>query len=139
MKSNSGLSSQYKSAIAIVGSGYWGRNHVRNFYQLGALSLVCDENPDALEFNVSARGPWPRKHNNAHKAPLAIMLPISQRVCPGSNAVDNCGRRRKNETRSYLNRPRRHSVRLKNIPVCAGRISTHGDGARNPYAVLIFV
>jgi UDP-2-acetamido-3-amino-2,3-dideoxy-glucuronate N-acetyltransferase len=49
MKSNSGLSSQYKSAIAVVGSGYWGRNHVRNFYQLGALSLVCDENPDALK------------------------------------------------------------------------------------------
>lgn len=26
----------------MIGSGYWGKNHVRNFYQLGELSLVCD-------------------------------------------------------------------------------------------------
>jgi predicted dehydrogenase len=54
MNSNSGLSYPYESTIAVVGAGYWGRNHVRNFYKLGALGLVCDENPDALEFNVSA-------------------------------------------------------------------------------------
>lgn len=29
-------------SIAVIGSGYWGKNHVRNFYQLGELSLVCD-------------------------------------------------------------------------------------------------
>lgn len=28
--------------IAVIGSGYWGKNHVRNFHQLNALSLVCD-------------------------------------------------------------------------------------------------
>lgn len=28
--------------VAVIGSGYWGKNHVRNFHQLGALSLVCD-------------------------------------------------------------------------------------------------
>ncbi len=31
--------------IAVIGSGYWGRNLVRNFNQLGALHTVCDENP----------------------------------------------------------------------------------------------
>ena len=31
--------------IAVIGSGYWGRNLVRNFHQLGALHTVCDENP----------------------------------------------------------------------------------------------
>lgn len=29
-------------SIAVIGSGYWGKNHVRNFHQLGVLSLVCD-------------------------------------------------------------------------------------------------
>lgn len=28
--------------IAIVGAGYWGKNLVRNFHQLGVLKLVCD-------------------------------------------------------------------------------------------------
>ncbi|WP_029896987.1 Gfo/Idh/MocA family oxidoreductase [Desulfohalovibrio reitneri] len=38
-----------KQNIAVVGTGYWGKNLVRNFHELGALRLVCDENPDALE------------------------------------------------------------------------------------------
>ncbi len=32
-----------------MGSGYWGRNLVRNFHQLGALKLICDKNPATLE------------------------------------------------------------------------------------------
>jgi UDP-2-acetamido-3-amino-2,3-dideoxy-glucuronate N-acetyltransferase len=28
--------------VAVVGVGYWGRNLVRNFHDLGALSLLCD-------------------------------------------------------------------------------------------------
>jgi predicted dehydrogenase len=28
--------------LAVIGCGYWGKNLVRNFQQLGALSLVCD-------------------------------------------------------------------------------------------------
>lgn len=28
--------------VAVVGMGYWGRNLVRNFHELGALSMVCD-------------------------------------------------------------------------------------------------
>ena len=31
--------------IAVVGSGYWGKNLVRNFFDLGALSAVCDRDP----------------------------------------------------------------------------------------------
>src|SRR5438067_12069238 len=29
--------------VAVVGVGYWGKNLVRNFYELGALTLLCDE------------------------------------------------------------------------------------------------
>ena len=28
--------------IAVIGAGYWGKNLVRNFHQLGALKAVCD-------------------------------------------------------------------------------------------------
>ena len=31
--------------IAVVGCGYWGKNLVRNFNQLGTLSIVCDTTP----------------------------------------------------------------------------------------------
>ena len=30
--------------VAVIGSGYWGKNLVRNFHQLGALKLICDRN-----------------------------------------------------------------------------------------------
>ncbi len=33
------------SEIAVIGCGYWGRNLVRNFNQLGALRAVCDVTP----------------------------------------------------------------------------------------------
>ena len=35
--------------IAVIGAGYWGINHVRNFYELGALNLVCDASDATLE------------------------------------------------------------------------------------------
>ena len=35
-------------SIAVIGSGYWGKNLIRNFYQLGALKLICDKNEDLL-------------------------------------------------------------------------------------------
>lgn len=34
--------------VAVIGSGYWGKNLVRNFYELGALAMVCDTRGDAL-------------------------------------------------------------------------------------------
>ena len=35
--------------IAVIGSGYWGKNLVRNYHTLGALKLICDKNPVLLE------------------------------------------------------------------------------------------
>jgi UDP-2-acetamido-3-amino-2,3-dideoxy-glucuronate N-acetyltransferase len=31
--------------VAVVGFGYWGKNLVRNFHELGALRLICDTDP----------------------------------------------------------------------------------------------
>ena len=35
--------------IAVVGCGYWGKNLVRNFAELGALHTICDVDPQQLE------------------------------------------------------------------------------------------
>lgn len=34
--------------IAVIGTGYWGRNLVRNFHALGVLRTVCDNDPEVL-------------------------------------------------------------------------------------------
>ena len=34
--------------VGVIGSGYWGRNLVRNFATLGALSAICDSDPEAV-------------------------------------------------------------------------------------------
>lgn len=34
--------SQLPPNVAVVGMGYWGKNLVRNFYELGALHTICD-------------------------------------------------------------------------------------------------
>ena len=42
---------QTAARVAVVGCGYWGRNLVRSFSELGALAAVCDTDPErALEF-----------------------------------------------------------------------------------------
>ena len=35
--------------VAVVGCGYWGKNLVRNFAQLGVLRTICDANPATLD------------------------------------------------------------------------------------------
>ena len=37
-----------KKNIAVVGSGYWGKNLVRNFYELNALKTICDLDENVL-------------------------------------------------------------------------------------------
>jgi predicted dehydrogenase len=39
-----------KRNIAVVGCGYWGKNLVRNFAELGALVAVCDPNKELAQF-----------------------------------------------------------------------------------------
>jgi UDP-2-acetamido-3-amino-2,3-dideoxy-glucuronate N-acetyltransferase len=36
-------------AVAVVGCGYWGKNLVRNFHQLGRLRVICDIDRTRLE------------------------------------------------------------------------------------------
>jgi len=36
--------------VTVVGTGYWGKNLVRNFYNIGALHSVCDVNANAVNY-----------------------------------------------------------------------------------------
>jgi predicted dehydrogenase len=38
-----------RTQVAVVGCGYWGKNLVRNFAQLGGLAMVCDATPRGRE------------------------------------------------------------------------------------------
>jgi len=67
--------------IAVAGCGYWGRNLVRNFAQLGSLDAVCDENADAAldmaeTHRVSARN-WDDILNDPEIAAVAIATPAA--------------------------------------------------------------
>jgi len=42
--------------IAVIGAGYWGRNLVRNYYQMGVLRTVCDTKTEILN---AARKDYP--------------------------------------------------------------------------------
>ena len=35
-------------ALAVIGAGHWGKNLIRNFYELGVLKLICDKNEALL-------------------------------------------------------------------------------------------
>ncbi|MCB2146677.1 MAG: Gfo/Idh/MocA family oxidoreductase, partial [Deltaproteobacteria bacterium] len=36
-------------SIAVIGSGYWGKNLIRNYHEIGSLKLICDKNETVLE------------------------------------------------------------------------------------------
>ena len=40
--------------VAVAGCGYWGKNPVRNFSQLGALAVVCDPQEAGRELAAEA-------------------------------------------------------------------------------------
>ena len=35
-----------KLKVAVIGCGYWGKNLVRNFSEIGVLKYVCDSDTD---------------------------------------------------------------------------------------------
>jgi predicted dehydrogenase len=69
-----------KTTVAVVGMGYWGKNLVRNFYELGALSAICDSNP-------SVETICKREYGTVRPAPFR---PEDRRSCfsyPGSDSL----------------------------------------------------
>lgn len=42
--------------VAVIGAGYWGKNLIRNFFELGALVAICDNN-ELLNANYKEKYP----------------------------------------------------------------------------------
>ena len=42
------LKDNITALVAVIGAGYWGKNLVRNFHNLGSLKLICDKNESLL-------------------------------------------------------------------------------------------
>jgi UDP-2-acetamido-3-amino-2,3-dideoxy-glucuronate N-acetyltransferase len=73
------LQTQCPVRVAVIGAGYWGKNLVRNFYQLGALAAVCDAQPRLelqAEFNkVSWYTDWRDVLHHARLDGVVIATP----------------------------------------------------------------
>jgi UDP-2-acetamido-3-amino-2,3-dideoxy-glucuronate N-acetyltransferase len=50
-----------KTKVAVIGVGYWGKNLVRNFYDLGALAVLCDAE-ESVEAKCKQQYPGVRFH-----------------------------------------------------------------------------
>jgi predicted dehydrogenase len=50
------LELENRREIAVVGCGYWGKNLVRNFGELGALRAICDADPATVDRFVQQYG-----------------------------------------------------------------------------------
>ncbi len=69
--------------LAVAGCGYWGKNLVRNFANLGVLRSVCDANPDVLRQattnypGLSAEGDYESVLDDERVRAVAIATPAA--------------------------------------------------------------
>jgi UDP-2-acetamido-3-amino-2,3-dideoxy-glucuronate N-acetyltransferase len=79
--------------VCVIGCGHWGKNHVRNFAQIGSLYAICDANTAATEqlatqYNVRRVYPDVREvwsDPNVHAVVLAT--PAEQHFQMGMDAI----------------------------------------------------
>jgi len=69
--------------IGVVGCGYWGKNLVRNFHELGALSAICDVNGTAVaelaaRYDVASYTSLDKLVERPDIKAIAIAAPASQ-------------------------------------------------------------
>jgi len=82
--------------IAVIGSGYWGQNLVRNFHELGALECVCDVREVALteartKYNVRTATEFNSILEDPAVDGVVIAAPAAQHYDLARRAL-NCGK-----------------------------------------------
>jgi UDP-2-acetamido-3-amino-2,3-dideoxy-glucuronate N-acetyltransferase len=85
---------EVENTVAVIGSGYWGKNLVRNFYELGALGAVCDGDP-LVEANLRARYPevrfereYARVLEDAQIGAVVLATPASMHAAMARQALE---------------------------------------------------
>jgi len=78
--------------VAVIGCGYWGRNHVRNYAELGALAAVWDRHPDRAQALADLHGAPVRSYEDILADPfvdaVVLALPPSQHHPFGQRALE---------------------------------------------------
>lgn len=78
--------------VAVVGVGLWGRNHARNYAELGALAAVVDSNPDAAGRLAAAHGVPAASLEEVLREPgiagMVFALPPSRNLPLGRRALE---------------------------------------------------
>ena len=69
-------------AVGVVGCGYWGKNLVRNFHELGALQTVCDSDPEraanlGAKYGVDAVSAFDQLLDSDQVEAIAIAAPAA--------------------------------------------------------------
>jgi UDP-2-acetamido-3-amino-2,3-dideoxy-glucuronate N-acetyltransferase len=75
--------SSLKPNVAVIGCGYWGKNLVRSFHELGSLHSVCDTREEALQqarekYKVKTTGSFNAILADAQVEGVAIAAPAAQ-------------------------------------------------------------
>lgn len=69
--------------VAVVGCGYWGKNLVRNFHELGALNSICDVNEQVVtdmhhKYGIRATTRIDEVLSNSEIEGVAIAVPAAE-------------------------------------------------------------
>jgi UDP-2-acetamido-3-amino-2,3-dideoxy-glucuronate N-acetyltransferase len=78
--------------VGVVGCGYWGRNLVRNFAELGSLAAICDVEPASLEelrrkYSVFATGNFTEMLAVPGMPAVVIAAPAAQHYALAKEAL----------------------------------------------------
>jgi UDP-2-acetamido-3-amino-2,3-dideoxy-glucuronate N-acetyltransferase len=85
--------SEQQVKVAVVGCGYWGKNLVRNFHQLGSLQTICDVDSDrvremAEHYGVSHSFDFESVLADPHIHAVAIAAPAVRHYELASRALE---------------------------------------------------
>jgi UDP-2-acetamido-3-amino-2,3-dideoxy-glucuronate N-acetyltransferase len=69
-------------SVGVAGCGYWGKNLVRNFHELGALRVVCDSDPEraaelGAKYEVEAVSDFDKLLDSQDLKAIAIAAPAT--------------------------------------------------------------
>lgn len=86
------MSEQTLPSVGVVGCGYWGKNLVRNFHELGSLAAVCDSNQASAQamaknFGVAATSDFESMLKGNGVEAVVIAVPAAQHYALAKKAL----------------------------------------------------
>ena len=63
----------YNKKICVVGSGYWGKNHIRTFHELGTLGGIVESNAKVLD-SLAQKYPYAKTYIKVEEATVVHVL-----------------------------------------------------------------